>query len=112
LSHVPVLRRSKSSSHIEAVNPSSSQPQEQQQQWDPATAGVTHAVGIGCGKRDDLRKAWAQHQQQQPAGGADAGGPRRGKQQRVPRISTECEVRHSQSREEAVMQFALAGNAL
>lgn len=90
--HALLLCRAKSSSSAGEASSSSSSPQQQDQQWDPATAGVTHAIGIGCGKRDDLRKVWQQRQLQR-ASGADAAGARRGKQPRVPRISAECEVR-------------------
>lgn len=69
---------------------SSSTPQQQDQQWDPATSGVTHAIGMGCGKRENLRKVW--QQQQQHSSGAD-NQARKAKQQRMPKVSNECEVR-------------------
>lgn len=96
-----VLRRAKPSSSAGAAS-SSSSPQQQDQQWDPATAGITDAIGIGCGKRDDLRKVWQQHKQQQ-ASGADAAGASRPKPLRVPRISNECEVGITQVRAEALL---------
>jgi len=44
---------------------------------------------MGCGKRESLRKVW---QQQQRSSGADNQG-RKTKQQRMLKVSNECEVR-------------------
>jgi hypothetical protein len=91
-----MLRRAKSSSSASA---SSSAQQQLAEQWDPTTAGVTNAVGIGCGKRDDLHKAWQQHQaqqqQQRQQAGTGSAARTRGQQQRIPRVTTECEVRYA-----------------
>jgi hypothetical protein len=85
----PLLYRAKSGAGAASSASVEQQQQPEQQQWDHATAGVTHAIGIGCGKQDNLRKVWLRQQQQQA--GASEGA--RGKQQRAPRISNECEVR-------------------
>lgn len=85
----PLLHRAKSGAGAASSASVEQQQQPEQQQWDPTTAGVTHAIGIGCGKQDNLRKVW-QRQQQQQAGAAEGA---RDKQQRAPRISNECEVR-------------------
>lgn len=88
-----MLRRAKPPS---SVRTSSSTQQQPSQQRDPTTADVTNAIGIGCGKRDDLRKAWQQHQvqqQQRQQAGTSNTARTKGPQQSIPRITTECEVR-------------------